>query len=181
MTTASASTNPLPSVDLTSLLQSTLLQSLTTVFANALNGAAPQGQALTQTNNVSEKLTQVMNGIATQMSQQSSTSASKTASTTADTVPQYRPTPIAELQRLRRGQQANLPSAIKLGKIVWSTARWWTWESLTRVSLEPTEFDSDDYMQATFSPPSTPTEQGNTVEEAKPKASTYVRCSSGDL
>lgn len=118
MTTTSANTNPLPSVDLTSLLQNTLLQSLTTAFANALNGAAPQGQALTQTNNVSEKLTQAISGIATQMSQQTSTSASKTASTAADTVPQYRPTPIAELQRLRRGQQANLPSTIKLGKIV---------------------------------------------------------------
>lgn len=84
---ATTTTNPTPPVDLTSILQSTLLQSLSSVLANAL-------QPTTQTTNnnnhyeVAEKSDQPLK--------------------TNDTVPQYRPTPIAELERRKRIQQLPL-------------------------------------------------------------------------
>ena len=66
--TVTAATNLTPSVDLTSILQNTLLQSLSTVLANALH---PTTQPVASNEPV-EKSTNA-----------------------AETVPQYRPTPVA--------------------------------------------------------------------------------------
>ncbi|CAF4074874.1 unnamed protein product [Rotaria sp. Silwood2] len=133
---ATTTTNPIPAINLTSILQNTLLQSLTTVFANALN-STPQSTINNNNNNnnnneASEKLTQAISTIATQL-QQHQTQPSQTTSV-AETIPEYKPTPIAELERRRRIQQHQ---TIK-----------------TNIKTEPLDYDNDEYVQATFSPPS---------------------------
>lgn len=94
----------MPSLDFTSLLQNTLLQSLTTVFANALN-STPQSTT-TNNNELVEKLTQAINTTTAQ-----STNA-------VETVLEYRPTPLAELERRRRVQQHTVKPNNKNSKIL---------------------------------------------------------------
>lgn len=94
-----ATATPTPSVDFTSILQNTLLQSLSSVLANALQ---PPAQPTTTTTNNNHEVVE-------KPSQPTKANA---------TVPQYRPTPIAELERRRRVQQeppVKLP--IKTGRI----------------------------------------------------------------
>ena len=143
LSTAAAAT-PAPSVDFTSILHNTLLQSLSTVLASALQ--PPTQPATTVTNqDVSEKPSQ--------------------ATKTNDTVPQYRPTPIAELERRKRVQQQP-PPPVKLptkpGMICALLI-----EMMMRYFLEAQTLDSDDYVQATFSPPSNSSPPP--VEETKAK------------
>ncbi|CAF1078240.1 unnamed protein product [Rotaria sordida] len=127
---AATTTNSTPSINFTSMLQNTLLQSLTTVFANALN-STPQATINNNNNETSEKLTQAISTIATQLHQHQ-TQPSQTTNAT-EIIPEYRPTPIAELERRRRIQQNTVKTNIK---------------------TETLDFDTDEYVQATFSPPS---------------------------
>jgi hypothetical protein len=95
---------------MTSILQSTLLQSLT-AFTNALS-STPQSTA--NNTEISEKLTQAISTIATQLHQHQ-TQPLTTTTNAAETVPEYRPTPIAELERRRRTQQQPIKPKIKNG------------------------------------------------------------------
>ncbi|CAF0814371.1 unnamed protein product [Rotaria sp. Silwood1] len=149
--------NPAPSINLTSILQNTLLQSLTTVFANALN-STPQSTINnnnnTNNNEATEKLTQAISTIATQLNQHQTQSSQTTNA--AETIPEYRPTPIAELERRRRIQQQPVKTNIK---------------------TEVLDFDNDEYVQATFSPPSSSSppsslDQPKLAEVINPKVST---------
>lgn len=78
---AAAAINPTPSVDFTAILQSTLLQSLSSVLANAALPVTSQ--------------TAVSNSIKSDVTDKSQ----------SETIPEYRPTPIAELERRKRLQQ----------------------------------------------------------------------------
>jgi hypothetical protein len=112
--TVTTTTNPTPSVDLTSIFQNTILQSLQTVFANALNSTS---QSTINNNEILEKSTQAISRIATQLQQQQSQSSQST--NVGETVAEYRPTPIAELERRRRAyQQQTVKSNIKTGNIL---------------------------------------------------------------
>lgn len=108
-TTTTATSNPTPSIDFTSLLQSTILQSLTAV-ANALSSAP---QSSTSNNETSEKLTQALNTITSQLNQHQAQTSQSTNAT--DSVPEYRPTPIAELERRRRVHQKTVKSNLNKG------------------------------------------------------------------
>ena len=139
LSTAAAAT-PAPSVDFTSILQNTLLQSLSTVFANALQSTT---QPTTTTTTTTVTNNNNNHDIVEKPSQPTKTN---------DTVPQYRPTPIAELERRKRVQQLPPPPPpVKLPV----------------KSSDAPAFDSDDYVQATFSPPSN--SPPPPFEEAKPK------------
>ncbi|CAF1097355.1 unnamed protein product [Adineta steineri] len=153
--------NSTPSIDMTSIFQNSILQSLTAAFANALNSNTLLATTATTNNNnnneISEKIAQA---ISTQIQQQQQTQPAQPAQTTntVEGVYEYRPTPLAELERRRRTQQYQPPI-------------------LTTIKSEAIDFDSDDYAQATFSPPSSsppPTSlvQSEPVEEQKPKIST---------
>ncbi|CAF4997188.1 unnamed protein product, partial [Rotaria socialis] len=145
-------TNPMPSINITSILQSTLLQSLT-VFANALNSTP---QSTISNNETSEKLTQALTTIATQLNQHQT----PTTTNAAESFPEYRPTPIVELER--RKQRVHHP-IVK-----------------TNIKTEPIDFDSNEYVQATFSPPSnsppqSAVDQPEPMEVIHPKVSTVAK------
>lgn len=89
-----------PAVDLNSILQNTLLQSLSSVLANALNGSANQAKTSNEsTTNLS--------------------SVTVSSPETNGSIPEYRPTPIAELERRRRVQHTPIsqPVVIKEGNV----------------------------------------------------------------
>ncbi|CAF2091392.1 unnamed protein product [Rotaria magnacalcarata] len=153
-TAATTITNSMPSIDITSILQSTLLQSLT-VFANALNSTP---QSTMSKNETSEKLTQALSTIATQLNQHQTQT--QTTTNTAESFPEYRPTPIVELER--RKQRVHHP-IVK-----------------TNIKTEPIDFDSNEYVQATFSPPSNSppqsvVDQPESMEVIHPKVSTAAK------
>jgi hypothetical protein len=112
--TGNSTTNPTPSVDMTLILQNTLLQSLQAAVANALNSTTSQTATTTNNNEMSGKLTQAITTIATQLHQH------QTQPTTdaTGTVPEYRPTPIAELERRRRVQHPAIKPKVKNGNIL---------------------------------------------------------------
>jgi hypothetical protein len=113
MATTMTTVHPTPSVDL-----NCILQSLTTAFANAIN-AVPQTRTSNQSADVSDHLTQAISNIATQINQQQAASMPTATTSTVETVPEYRPTPIAELERRRRHiQQSTVRSTIKQGNPV---------------------------------------------------------------
>ncbi|CAF4373828.1 unnamed protein product, partial [Adineta steineri] len=138
-------------------------QSLTAAFANALNSNTLLATTNNNNNEISEKIAQAIN---TQIQQQQQTQPAQPAQPTQTTntvegVYEYRPTPLAELERRRRVQQYQPPI-------------------LTTIKSEAIDFDSDDYAHATFSPPSSsppPTSlvQSEPIEEQKPKISTIPK------
>jgi hypothetical protein len=90
------------------------LQSLTTAFTNALSSSP---QSTTNNTEISEKITQAISTIATQLHQHQTQPSSTTNA--VETVPEYRPTPIAELERRRRvHQKTPTKSNIKNGKSI---------------------------------------------------------------
>ncbi|UJR36341.1 hypothetical protein I4U23_029068 [Adineta vaga] len=148
-------TNPVPTVDITSIFQNTILQSLTTAFTNAINSAT-SSTTTTNSNDISEKLTQAISTITTQLHQHQNQPTTPGTSTAGDTVPEYRPTPLVELERRKRNQQQTPVKSTKNDVV---------------------NFDSDEYAHATFSPPSSsppPTSltQSESVEAIKSKVPT---------
>ncbi|CAF0782777.1 unnamed protein product [Adineta ricciae] len=136
-----ATTNSTSAIDLTAIFQNTLLQSLTTALTNAINSTALP--PTTTNNDISEKVIQAKSTVATQLNQHQSQS---------DTIPEYRPTPLAELERRKRVHQQTLQKPVK---------------------NDTSSFDTDIYGQATFSPPSLTSSES--VEEIKQKVSTNAQ------
>ena len=94
------------------MLQNTVLQSLTTAFTNVLNSTS---HPTVNNNEPWEKSTQAVGTIATQLHQHQTQTSPIT--NVSETIPEYRPTPIAELERRKRIQQQTDWSNIKTGDI----------------------------------------------------------------
>ena len=95
-------------VDLTSILETTLLKSLTTALTTALNSVPQTIVAASNPENVNAKLTQAISQITTKLNSQPS----QTTSKKKNEIPEYRPTPIAELERRKRDQMKKIKDSL---------------------------------------------------------------------